>query len=232
MVAAKLDLRYSEDADTGGEVRVRSIVNEMNQPGIRSTRRNAVIVTVIAMIAVAATVVYLQQRLPRRWAIVDPGILYRSGQPKTWQLDHAVEDYDIKTLLIVRTGTSKSVPDEMEHAQERGMRVIHIPVESRQPIPDEQVRMFFEIVDDPANQPVLIHCSAGRHRTGYLCALYRIERMNWTVDRAMEELLSFGFDTKDQSVVLDQLKAYRPGKWKRPADDAATAEIHSASHPS
>lgn len=196
------------------------------------TRRIAVIVTLLAMIAAAATVVYLQQRLPRRWAIVDPGVLYRCGQPKTWQLDHAAEDYHIKTLLIVRTGTSKSVPDEMEHARQRGLRVVHIPVESRRPIPDEQVKMFFEIVDNPANQPVLIHCSAGRHRTGYLCALYRIERMNWSVDRAMKELLSFGFDTKDQSVVLDQLRAYRPGNWKRPAADPATAEVPSASHPS
>lgn len=204
----------------------------MSQLKNHSRRRLAAIVVVVAAVGVASTIYYVQQQLPRRWATVAPGILYRSGQPKTRQLDRAIDVHGIKTVLIVRTGTSESVPDEVEHARQRGLQVVHIPIESRKQISDGQIREFFDVVDNPANQPVLVHCSAGRHRTGYLCALYRIERMNWSLDRAVEEMLSFGFDATDQSVVLDQLKAYRPGTWKRPEGASTAVGFKTASNPS
>jgi tyrosine-protein phosphatase SIW14 len=183
----------------------------------RPFSRIAIIVaSLIGVAGASAGLMYLQHcRLPKRMAEVDPGILYRSAQPKTAQIDNAVKEFGVKTIVIVREGVSRAVPDEREHAEAQGVKVVHIPVESRKPIPDDQVRQFFEIVDDPANRPVWVHCSAGRHRTGYLCALYRIERMGWSLDQATADMISFGFDTADQSVVLDQLKAYQPGRWKR-----------------
>lgn len=158
---------------------------------------------------------------PKRFAVVDAGVLYRSAQPKPGQIDHLAREVGIKTIVIAREGTSKAVPDEEQRAKENGASVVAIPVESRLPIPDDQIEWFFRIVDDPARRPVLVHCSAGRHRTGLLCALYRIERQGWSVDRAMAEMLSFGFDTESQSVVQKQLEAYRPGRFaKRMSADA------------
>lgn len=182
----------------------------------RASRFAIVLASLIGVAGASAGLIYLQQhQLPKRLAEVERGILYRSAQPNTTHIDNVVKEYGIHTLLIVREGTSRAVPDEREHAQAQGVRVVHIPVESRQPIPDQQVKQFFDVVDDPANRPVWVHCSAGRHRTGYFCALYRIERMGWSVDEAVAEMISFGFDMTDQSVVLDQLKAYQPGRWKR-----------------
>ena len=188
----------------------------MTKGNARPFSRMAIVVaSLIGVAGASAGLIYWQQnQLPKRLAEVDPGILYRSAQPKTAQIDNTIEEFGVKTLVIVREGDSRAVPNEKEHARSQGLRVIHIPVESRKPVPDEQVKQFFDIVDDAANRPVWIHCSAGRHRTGYLCALYRIERMGWTVEEATAEMTSFGFDKTDQSVVLDQLKAYRPGRWK------------------
>lgn len=149
-------------------------------------------------------------RLPKRLAAVEPGVLFRSAQPSTRQLGNLIEDHGIRTVMIVREGSSRRVPDEKEYAQQHGLKVVHIPILSRKPIPDEQVEEFFRYVDNPENHPILIHCSAGRHRTGYLCALYRIERQGWSVDKAVAEMLSFKFDENDQSAVLTQLRAYEP----------------------
>ncbi|MBX3397022.1 MAG: tyrosine-protein phosphatase [Phycisphaerae bacterium] len=152
---------------------------------------------------------------PKRFAIVDAGILYRSAQPKPAQIRHMVAEYGVKTIIIAREGTSRSVPDERQHAEEAGASVEVISIESRQPVTDEQIEQFFRAVDDSSRRPVWVHCSAGRHRTGLLCALYRIERQGWPVERAMEEMLSFGFNTDSQSAVCEQLKAYRPGRFAR-----------------
>ncbi len=198
------------------------------------SRRRVVIISglLLTVIGVSAAVVYLKEEYPRRLAVVKPGVLYRSSQPETGQLGNLVETYGIKTVLIVREGTSDHVPDEIEFAKKRGLNVVHIPVKSRERVPDDQIKQFFEIVDNPANYPVLIHCSAGRHRTGYLCALYRIERMSWPVDQAVREMLSFGFDTTDQSVVLDQLKSYQPGAWKKAFPASSAVGPKSASNKS
>ena len=41
------------------------------------------------------------------------------------------------------------------------------------PTPDQIVE-FLRIVNDPANQPVFVHCWGGRHRTGVMTAIYRM----------------------------------------------------------
>ena len=181
---------------------------------VRNNRRRLLLGFVaVAVLGVVIPVAYNQPFFrphPKRLQTVQDHVLYRSAQPTSRQLPRLVDEYGIRTLLIVREGDSERVADELTFAREHGLKAVHIPIVSRQPIPDDQVRQFFQCVDDPANQPILVHCSAGRHRTGYLCALYRIERQGWSVAQALDEMLSFTFDKERQPAVLDQLRNYRP----------------------
>jgi hypothetical protein len=52
---------------------------------------------------------------------------------------------------------------------------------------------FLKLLDEPANWPVLIHCQGGRHRTGTLAAIFRLEYDRWPVERALKEMYSFSF---------------------------------------
>ena len=38
----------------------------------------------------------------------------------------------------------------------------------------EEIAAFLNIVNDPASQPVYVHCVGGRHRTGVMTAVYRM----------------------------------------------------------
>ena len=58
----------------------------------------------------------------------------------------------------------------------------------------QQVAQFLAIVDDPANQPVFIHCHGGRHRAGVMTAIYRITRDGWNPDQAYAEMKQYEFD--------------------------------------
>ena len=146
---------------------------------------------------------------PSRFAVIDEGVLYRSSRPTSRQLKVLKDDFGIKTLLIVRKGSGEGVPDEIEFARKNGLDVIHIPIESYGTIPEAQIAEFWRCIES-ARKPILIHCMAGRHRTGFLCALYRIERQGWSVDRALDELLSYGFDTGRHGDIVEQLRQYRP----------------------
>jgi Tyrosine phosphatase family len=51
-----------------------------------------------------------------------------------------------------------------------------IPMTTRVPPTREQLALFLGIVNDPVRQPVYVHCKGGKHRTGVMTAVYRMER--------------------------------------------------------
>jgi tyrosine-protein phosphatase SIW14 len=193
------------DMDTQAPERDEAITQRRGRRG-----RIAAVVILLAVGGVGIPLALRGGGLPKRFAEVDKGVLLRSGQPTPRQLDNLIDRHGVKTIVIARSDKSEKVLEETTNAESRGIKVVSVSIVSRANITDEQVAQFFSTVDDPANRPVLVHCSAGRHRTGYLCALYRIERQGWSKERAIEEMLSFGFDQKDQAIVLEQLQAYVP----------------------
>ncbi|MBK8269135.1 MAG: hypothetical protein IPK83_12840 [Planctomycetes bacterium] len=114
----------------------------------RSRRRTRMMIGVATLLIASGVVggVSLYHRyygIPKRFAVVDDRILYRSAQPKPAQITHVIDDLGIKTIVIAREGTSRNVPDEVKIGEQHGARVVNIPVESRRPIPDSQIEAFF-----------------------------------------------------------------------------------------
>lgn len=60
---------------------------------------------------------------------------------------------------------------------------------------DRHAVKFLQIVNDPENQPVFVHCRHGSDRTGTMVAIYRMAVENWPRSRAINEMLDprFGF---------------------------------------
>jgi protein tyrosine/serine phosphatase len=91
------------------------------------------------------------------------------------------------------------------------MNFIRIPMTTHAAPTPEQVAQFLKLVDDPANQPVYVHCQGGRHRTGVMTAIYRIAREGWTADRAFAEMKQYKFGA---DILHSEFKrfvyAYRP----------------------
>ena len=67
---------------------------------------------------------------------------------------------------------------------------------------------ILDVLDDPENYPILIHCKAGLHRTGLLTAIYRMKMQGWSKAEAVRELKANGFGnfaaTRD-NVYLERL---------------------------
>jgi len=57
----------------------------------------------------------------------------------------------------------------------------------------EQITEFMTIVVNPAHQPVYVDCAGGKHRTGVMTAVYRMEHDGWTVDQAYQETKRYKF---------------------------------------
>src|SRR5262249_19752526 len=117
--------------------------------------------------------------------------LYRGSQPKP-------QDYKdlaaigIKTVVDLQAEGERGEQSEVEAA---GMKFFRVGMSDKSWPSIAQVDEFFKIIDDPANQPVFMHCHGGHHRTGMMSALYRIRHDNWDIGRACDEMDQYGFHT-------------------------------------
>ncbi len=144
----------------------------------------------------------------RRFAVVRPGVLYRSGQPTAWGLQYLINRYRVRTVVSLRGRSRRALrrgltdlgtpdgPDEAGLVESLGARYLHWPMgrESYWPwLPPAHFERFFQLLDDPRNYPVAVHCIAGKHRTGTFVALYRLEYDRWNAEAALLEMQRFGF---------------------------------------
>jgi len=89
----------------------------------------------------------------------------------------------------------------------------------------EKLAQFLSIVNDPANQPVYVHCLGGRHRTGVMTAAYRITEDGWTADRAFKEMKQYNFGADFlHSEFKDFVYSYHPAPATRRAVAASASQ--------
>ena len=114
--------------------------------------------------------------------------LYRGAQPEG-------RDYaDLKALgvkTIVNLTSDDAEQDEKSMTEGAGMSYFQIPMSTHTPPTAAQLSEFLGIVNDPANQPVFVHCVGGRHRTGVMTASYRMTHEGWTADQAFKEMKQY-----------------------------------------
>lgn len=115
---------------------------------------------------------------------------YRGAQPQGQ--DYAtLAGLGIKAVINLTSDDASA--DEQTMTERAGLKYFQIPMTTHVPPTAPQLSEFLKIVNDPANQPVYVHCVGGRHRTGVMTAVYRISRSSWTPDQAFKEMKQFKF---------------------------------------
>jgi len=126
------------------------------------------------------------RNIPRFIKVADE--LYRGGQPAGDGFEF-LKAKGIKTVINLRTDDK-----EGEKVRGLGMNYIHIPVRLFiwSKIPREAIEKFFEIVRNPANHPIFIHCRRGADRTGAMVGFYRVSLQGWEGKEAYREAREIG----------------------------------------
>jgi len=114
---------------------------------------------------------------------------YRGAQPQGRSYTD-LAGLGIKTVIDLQEYGDLTEP---ELVQKAGMKYVRIGMDTRINPTAEQLAQFLRIVNDPASQPVYVHCAGGRHRTGVMTAVYRMTSDNWTPDQAFKEMKKYRF---------------------------------------
>jgi len=147
---------------------------------------------------------------------------YRGAQPQG-------RDYaDLAALgvkALINLTSDDASPDEKAMAEKAGLAYFQIPMTTHAVPTLAQLTQFMKIVNDPANQPVYVHCVGGRHRTGVMTAAYRMAHDSWTADRAFKEMKQYKFGADFLHAEFKQfVYGYRPETLHA---DAAAAPVVS-----
>lgn len=177
----------------------------------------------------ASSLSFAQVSIPK-FATVSPGV-YRGGFPGPRGLEE-LRALGVKTIIDLEGGDvavggikgfAASVVDKGEtqvqiaaeqlawEASGSGAgdhTFVHLPLSTLRPFDADEMKSVekaLAVLQDPKQQPVFIHCSHGKDRTGLVIALLRIKSEGWSKQAAIQEMESFGH--KKMRSIDDALEA-------------------------
>ena len=92
---------------------------------------------------------------------------FRSGEMSDEELSKVILDKGIKTVIDLRLDET----DQNATIEQNGATLFHIPISSSKEPKKESVKKIIEVFKE-AKEPILVHCSSGTHRTGFVTALW------------------------------------------------------------
>lgn len=124
---------------------------------------------------------------------ITEGKVYKSGVIPPDEIADYVKEYHIKSIVDLRfPGTADlennpEIPAELTAEQEAVAKIkgVNYFNNGSDQVPNQKnLDVFFKIMDNKANYPVLIHCFHGTGRAEMYSAIYRIEYEKWSNEEA------------------------------------------------
>lgn len=141
-------------------------------------------------------------RLPKRFAAVIPGELYRSGEltPRhVAELKQRVGLARVISLLDPNDPDSAAESDAERVACERlGIRWENVPMRGNGDSTPEARARLLDLLRIRDAGPTLVHCAAGANRTGVAIGLHRVCNEGWSADQALAEMERFDFQADEK----------------------------------
>jgi protein tyrosine/serine phosphatase len=184
------------------------------------------VTTVVALIVGPVLYAFHEERQTLNFRVVRPGVLYRGAQFTLPGLKRVIHDYGIRTVVSLRDEDRPDDLAEEAYCRKEEINFYRLPPrhwDSTDGPAEVEVNVtrFRDIISDPDNYPILVHCFAGIHRTGAYVEIYHMERDRWSNEEAIADLKATGYTTLNCDLdLLGYLEQYRP-TWKQSAEPPA-----------
>ncbi|QDT40415.1 Dual specificity phosphatase, catalytic domain [Gimesia alba] len=153
---------------------------------------------------------FLEDRLvAKRWGVVEPGKIYRSGQVSSYLIEPMLRENKIEKVIALN-GSDLNKPylkTEVETARKLKIdhQVLHLIGDGTGDVEDYAEAVAEIMRCEKAGKPVLVHCAAGAQRTGGVVAAYRMLVQKKTPEEAYRELLQYDWKPHKDQALIDYL---------------------------
>ena len=184
-----------------------------------STKKK-IIIALIGIVLVGVIKYVYDMNINHNFETITDGKVYKSGVIPPDELESYIKKYNIKSVVDLRfPGTedlvnNPEIPKELTAERDAIAKIkgVNYFNNGSDQVPyQKNLDVFFKIMDDKNNYPVLIHCYHGVGRAEMYSALYRIEYENWSNEEArngVRSIIKFSsFD--DGTPKGEYLKAYK-----------------------
>ena len=140
--------------------------------------------------------------------------VYRGRQPKEGDFPELAR-LGIRTVLDLRGGPIHK-PRERKRVESAGMQYISIRLSGIFEPHDRQIAAVLTVLEDPAREPVFVHCRRGDDRLGMVIACYRMHHDHWTNQQALDEAGRLGL-SRFEILMRRYIRGFDPARIQ-PAD--------------
>jgi protein tyrosine phosphatase (PTP) superfamily phosphohydrolase (DUF442 family) len=150
--------------------------------------------------------------VPRKWRVVEPGMIYASGQINQHLLRQLLIDNKIKRIVCLDADdpADPDVAEELRVAHDLGIERFVDPLSGDG---TGDIRSYANAVTQMVqaqqqSKPVLVHCSSGAQRSNGATFYYRVFVEHWSAESASAEMLRNGHDPRSNPLLIPYLNAH------------------------
>lgn len=146
---------------------------------------------IIILLVIAATILLVRHFHIKNFNIIEPEVLYISGQPRGMDYTRLLYKYHIATIVNIRSISEHRernwYNEEITWVRNNGVNYFGVPIGKHNYFPDKQTQdKFLAIMADKNNLPVLLHGSSGEERVSMLTAVWVVKAGGYSFKRAVE----------------------------------------------
>lgn len=149
---------------------------------------------------------------PRNFGVVEPGEIYRSGRLTPAATEAVVKAHGIRTIVDLGAYDKDPVAERIAQRTAKALGVTrHVFRLQGDGTGDPTMYVAaLRLMADPANRPILVHCSAGSERTSACVMMYRAAFQDRPFDDTFAEALAHKHDPDDNPEMRGYLTQYGP----------------------
>ncbi|MEX2288114.1 MAG: hypothetical protein WD648_13550 [Planctomycetaceae bacterium] len=162
-----------------------------------------VVAFVLAAAALTGGWQYRQHQRYKHLVVHQPGMVYRSAWLEPDVLSDVIETYQIRAVINLckpgEMGEQRWI-DERHAVANAGARLIELEMPTSVDPADPAIEKHLQVMSDPDNYPMLVHCQHGVTRTAKHLAIYDIVFRGLTGDQSLAAQPKFGRDDHNVNV--------------------------------
>jgi hypothetical protein len=158
---------------------------------------------IVVFLASAASLAYRHHKRYKHLAVHDPNMVFRSAWLDADVFRELIEEQQIRTVLNLCNADElcELRVDQRRAVRGSGARLIELPMPAATLDPaDPEIQKFVDILSNPENYPLLVHCQHGVTRTAKVLVMYDILFRGMTAEQSIAAMPRFGREAYPVSV--------------------------------